>query len=260
MLSVHNTVDTWSDSVDLYICPSEAMRQHFIGGGFPPRRLVVKPHFICEVKPPAEPKGNYLLFAGRLTREKGILTLLDACRTAGPRCRLKIAGDGPLAPEVRDFVRRHHWAEWVGHVGACQMKSLIAGANAVVIPSEWEEPFGLIAIEAFSFGTPVIASRVGALPEIVDHLRTGLLFTPHHARELAAHMSWVFDHPVEVGSMARMACVEAGTTYAAETNYAQLIAAYERAVCRPDSASLTPPTLSTRVATPEVLSNALLSH
>jgi glycosyltransferase involved in cell wall biosynthesis len=228
MLSIHREAGTWMDSVDKYICLTESARLQFIEGGLPPHKLVVKPNFVTVPNTPGNGCGDFVLFAGRLTAEKGVATLLEAWRAMDAHCRLKIAGDGPLANEVKAFAQSHESAEWLGQLSAGEIRALLRQAKAVIVPSEWVEPFGLIAIEALAQGTPVIASRIGGLAEVVDHGRTGLLFKPRDPHDLADQIIWVYDHPQELSGMRGAAHAEACRKYDPESNYSQLISIYQR--------------------------------
>jgi glycosyltransferase involved in cell wall biosynthesis len=123
--------------------------------------------------------GSYALVVARLAPEKGVDVAIDACREAG--MALVVAGDGPehaaLARRAGDGPVR-----FVGHVGERELAGLRAGAALALAPSRSAETFGLAVAEAMAAGLPVIASRVGALSEIVE---PDALVAPGDARELA---------------------------------------------------------------------------
>ena len=100
----------------------------------------------------------------------------------------------------------------------------------MIFPSTWYEGQGLILLEAFAMGTPVIASRLGAMPEIIDPGRTGLLFEAGNPSDLAAQVNWILTHPEELRSMRLHARREFETKYTGAANYARLIEIYERAI------------------------------
>jgi glycosyltransferase involved in cell wall biosynthesis len=147
------------------------------------------------------PRGDgYLLFLGRFSPEKGAATAVEVARRAGRR--LVLAGKvDPLeadyfattiAPDVDGGPVR-----FVGEVGAAEKRRLLAGADALLFPIDWEEPFGLVMIEALASGTPVVAFRRGSVPEIVEHGRTGFVVDDVHA------MVRALDH---LGLISRLAC------------------------------------------------------
>ena len=107
MLATHNYKQTWSKTVSAYIALTGFARDKFIQAGFPAEKILVKPNYLPTDPGTGEGKGNYALFVGRLTPEKGIDTLLEAWREIGNELPLQIAGDGPLAPEVEKASERN---------------------------------------------------------------------------------------------------------------------------------------------------------
>jgi glycosyltransferase involved in cell wall biosynthesis len=102
-------------------------------------------------------------------------------------------------------------------------------AALVIFPSEWYENFPLTIAEAFACGTPILASRIGAMAEIVDHQRLGLLFTPGDPVSLREQVLWAQANPDAMATIGATARVEFEERYSAESNYRQLMAVYERA-------------------------------
>jgi glycosyltransferase involved in cell wall biosynthesis len=117
--------------------------------------------------------GGYLVFVGRLTHDKGIVEAVDLARLAGRRLRVAAKALSPSEMEIHDTVIAPAVAEgaveYLGEVGGPDRDELFGGALATIMLSHWPEPFGLVAIESLAAGTPVIAARSGALPEIVEH-------------------------------------------------------------------------------------------
>ena len=123
-------------------------------------------------------RGQYLLFLGRMSPDKGVLQAIEIARAAG--CRLLVAAKMRAAAEIafyRDVVapRCTDGIEYVGEIGGADKARLIGAATALLNPIQWPEPFGLVMIEALAAGTPVISTRWGAAPEIIEHGRTGFL-------------------------------------------------------------------------------------
>ena len=128
--------------------------------------------------------GNYLLYFGRLTEEKGLLTLIWAMKQL-PGIQLRIVGEGPLKEKLRNLADIPDNIELVGHKSGDELAREIANARAVVAPSEWYENYPLSVLEAMGFGKPIIAANIGGLPEIVRDGVSGLLFQPGNANDLA---------------------------------------------------------------------------
>jgi glycosyltransferase involved in cell wall biosynthesis len=228
MLTVHGCLDTWRELIDIFIVFTEFYRRKFIQGGLPGNKIVVKPHFVHPDPGLKSNRGDYALFIGRLSPEKGVRTLLGAWKQLRD-IPLKIRGNGPLLEEVQDFAAQDHRCievlpnrflpqEWTG---------LMRGARFLVWPSEgYYETFGLVAIEAFAFGMPVIGSRTGAMAEIVADQRTGLHFTAGDSDDLASKVAWAWTHPNELEIIGRGARREYEAKYTGERNYEMLVDIY----------------------------------
>ena len=227
MLTLHRALSTWN-LVDRFIALTAFARGRFLAAGFPPEKVAVKPNFVHPDPGPGEGRGGYALFVGRLSPEKGVFTLLEAWRRLGGRIPLKVVGDGPLMAEVSRRARGIPGVEILGRKGTAEVYALMGEASFLVFPSECYEGFPMTIAEAFACGLPVIASRLGAMAEIVEEGRTGLLFEPGDAEDLAAKMEWAWAHPRELAEMGREARREYEEKYTAERNYERLMAIYHR--------------------------------
>jgi glycosyltransferase involved in cell wall biosynthesis len=230
MLTVHRARRTWHNEVDLFIALTEFSRQKFIEGGLPADRIVVKSNFIDRPDPPNRRDGGYFLFAGRLVDYKGASLLPEAWASLAGPPMLRIAGDGPERDAIAASVERNPQITMLGSILPEEVQRQMAGAVALVFPSLLYETFGMTIIEAFASGLPVIASRLGAMQEIVDDGRTGLLFEPGNPHDLAAKVQWAADHPDEMRQMGTNARREYVAKYTAEIGYRNLIACYEQAI------------------------------
>ena len=233
MLTVHRLFKTWEKQVDIYIVFTEFYRQKFIKGGLPSEKIVVKPHFVYpDPGLRKQSSGNYALFIGRLDPEKGVLTLLQAWGQV-KSIPLKIRGNGRLLKEVQDFINKNRLksVELVGRISKQELINLIKGARFLVWSSEgYYETFGLVAIEAFACGVPVITSHLGAMAEIVEDGRTGLHFISGDPKDLAAKVEWAWMHPECMQAMAREARAEYVVKYTAEQNYQMLMDIYQMTI------------------------------
>jgi len=222
ILSVHRWLKTWQQHVDLYIALTEFARRKFVDGGLPADNIVVKPNFICPGPGVREcGAGDYALFVGRLSLEKGLRTLLQTWQHL-EGIRLKIVGDGPIMDEVRAVVEREglEHVEVLGRRPREEVYKFMQEARFLVFPSEWYEGFPMTIAEAFACGLPVVTSRLGAMAEIVEDGRTGLLFEPGNPEDLAAKVQWAWSHPKEMAK------------YTAERNYEMLMEIYRNAMER----------------------------
>lgn len=171
-----------------------------------------------------------MLFVRRLAPEKGLANLISAWEQRDLRLPLKIVGDGPLATSVAAAAARHAAIEWLGPKPRAEVDEWIADASFVVLPSEWYETFGLVAIEAFSRGTPVIAARIAAIAELVEDGATGLLFEPGRPDHLAAAVDWATAHPRELAAMGDRARAVYEAKYTADSNYLRTLDLYQRVI------------------------------
>lgn len=159
--------------IDKYIFVSEYAKNKF---------LDVHPEIInkssvlyncTNIQNPNCEKGGYFLYFGRLIKEKGLLTLLEVFKNK-QELSLKIAGDGALANEIVSLKSSN--VEMLGYKTGKELSEIIAGSSFVIIPSECGETNSLVALESYALGKPVIASNMGALPELVKPGITGFIF------------------------------------------------------------------------------------
>jgi glycosyltransferase involved in cell wall biosynthesis len=227
-LAYHHWRGTFKRDVDLYITPSQTTRQRFVESGMDPEQIVVKPHFV-EPDPGVGPGGNYAIYVGRLSPEKGVETLLTAWSKLAGTVPLKIIGDGPLRDVVLEASRNDDSIEWLGRRPSHEVHDALGQAAFAVVPSTVRETFGRVAIEAFATGTPVIAAHIGALAEVITE-GTGATFQPADADDLAEAVTEIIADPQRLRSMRRTCRNEYLAHYTGEPNYQQLIDIYHRAI------------------------------
>ncbi len=226
-VSFHSLLGTWSKAVDVFIVYSQFAIKKFIQGGLPQEKIMFKTNFLYPAPAQGEGKGGYGLFVGRLSVEKGLGVMLDAWRQLGGKIPLKILGDGPMAGLVKEAMQEMPEIEWLGRKSLEEVYEVMGNAAFLVFPSEWYETFGRVAIEAFAKGTPVVASNIGAIAELIDHERTGLLFRPSDPADLAEKVRWLLDHPQNLTQMRQEVRVEFDTKYTADNNCKRLLEIYQ---------------------------------
>jgi glycosyltransferase involved in cell wall biosynthesis len=185
------------DAVDMYIAPSEFVKSKFVEYGFDESKIICLRHFSdtdCSdgnVEP-----GDYILYAGRLSEEKGIKTLIEAVLRVGT-VKLKIAGDGPLREELVLNKRSTDGnnIEFLGHRSHEEIVELIKKCRFVVVPSEWYEVLGLIILEAFACGKTVIGSRIGGITELIRDNDTGMTFIAGNVADLVSKITYLDRNP-----------------------------------------------------------------
>jgi len=221
MLTLHRGLGTYRHKVARYIALNGFCRDKFIEGGLPAERVVVKPNFVDFDLPGPMARAG-LLFVGRLSVEKGVGTLANAMALL-PDAQLQVAGDGPEAG-LLDGVAG---VTKLGSLPGEAVRREMGRAAALVVPSIWYENFPRTIVEAFACGLPVIASRIGALADIVRDGETGLLFEPGNPRDLADKMAWALAHPEQMALMGRNARAQYVAEFSAEVNYRRLMAIYD---------------------------------
>jgi glycosyltransferase involved in cell wall biosynthesis len=227
MIAFHRKAGTWRAKVDRYIANTDFMRQKFVAAGFPAERITIKPNFVPD---PGEPDNAVTrtgaLFVGRLAAEKGLVTLFNAWRRSD--VALAIVGDGPLGATLDGMANSRISRK--GWLSPADVRAMMAKAKFLVMPSEWYEGFPMVLVEAAAHGLPAIASRLGAMAEIIDDGVTGLLFTPGDADDLASKVRWAVDHPHELAAMGREARRKYLGSFTPEANYRQLVETYQHVI------------------------------
>ena len=229
MVQKHRTLGTWKSKVNRFIALTEFARSKFISAGFPEDKILVKPNFSVDSRAKengVSQKRVGALFVGRLSQEKGVSTLMSAWRTLD--IPLRVAGTGPLDHEVARLT-----GGMVIPLGMLDQKTVrkeMSRATFLVMPSECYEGFPMVLVEAFSQGLPVVASRLGAMAEIVEDGKTGLHFEAGNAKELTDKVQWMHEHPTECHQMGLNARMIYEEKYTPEMNYKILIDIYQRAI------------------------------
>ena len=182
--------------VDRFIALTAFASKWLQAQGIPSAKIAVKANAVASVANVGAPRSDHVVFAGRLSSEKGLSTLLDAW-IALPDVPLKIIGSGPLESALAVRARQLRLPiEFLGYVPHEDVLSWVATARAVIVPSLWFEGQPLSILEAWGSGTPVIGSRVGGIEELLGNDERGLTFPPGDAPMLAAAVRRLFNDPV----------------------------------------------------------------
>lgn len=231
MQAYHRSKGTYRREVDVYITLSEFGRKKFIEGGLPPEKLYVKPIFSDQDPGIGAGEGNFAVFVGRLTGEKGVPLLVKAWPQifAGSGLKLKIIGTGPLRTAVEEAAKTAPGIEYLGRLETMkEVYDTMGAARALIFPSVWYEGQPRTIVESLAKGTPVVASRLGAMPEMIEAGRTGELFEAGNPEDLGRQVKALLAGPM--ADMRKAARQEFLDRYTAEKNYPLLIACYEQAL------------------------------
>jgi glycosyltransferase involved in cell wall biosynthesis len=184
------------------------------------------------------PRSRQVAYVGRLDRAKGVPLLLEAWdqyrAIAGDHAlRLVIAGGGPLEDEVVGWAEARQSVDFAGHLTKRACAELVAASRAVVLPSQWEETFGLVVVEAMAAGVPPIASGHGSFPELITDGVDGILFQPGAPESLAKAVQDVDANPYRFEDLGRRARETYERQHDPARNVDRLLDIYRFAISRP---------------------------
>jgi glycosyltransferase involved in cell wall biosynthesis len=183
-------------NVARFVVPSRFFLGKFAEWGIDTSRFVHIPNFVdAESLQAQDDYQDCFVYFGRLSAEKGIATLIEAAAQAG--VRLRIVGTGPEEARLRQLAAdRGVDVEFTGYLSGAALRSAVASARAVVIPSEWYENAPLSVMEASALGRPIIGARIGGIPELIREGETGFVFASGSAQSLAQTLAKVAALPV----------------------------------------------------------------
>jgi glycosyltransferase involved in cell wall biosynthesis len=232
MLSFHRLFRTLERSIDRYIALTEFSRDKFISAGFPSDKISVKPNFLESDPGVRRQAGDYALYIGRFSPDKGLPTLIDAWSKLPRDFQLRIVGEGSERAELEAAARRQQLSnvQFRGFLSREDTLAELKGARVLVMPSLWYETFGMVIVEAFACGVPVICSRLGAMAELVRDGANGLHFMPGDSADLAQKMIWAWTNPGTLEKLGRNGRQDFESHYTADKNYRMLMEVYERAI------------------------------
>jgi len=236
MLSSNRLRGAYQDLVNRYIALTNFAAGRLIAGGLPESRMEVKANFLPNAPDMGFGGGNYAVYVGRLSEEKGVRTLLDAWRHVDG-FPLKILGDGPLRHELEEQARRGALsAEFLGFRPREDILEVVGNADVQVIPSECYEGFPIVVLEAYACGTPILASRIGSLDEIVVEGESGIKFEPGNPGDLAKKLNGLVADRSRLHAMRPKARALFEENYTADQSYIKLLEIYHRALADFDEA------------------------
>ncbi len=203
-------------------------KSRFLADGFNEDQIVVRPNFAPEIGPGLATRDGRLVYVGRLSTEKGADIIVRAA--AKVRGEIEIVGDGPDADQLRSIAPPN--VTFAGRIAREEVASRLRSASAVLVPSRCYEGFPMIVAESMACSTPVIASRIGALAEIVEDRKTGRLISTDDIDGWAHAMNDAIDDPDQLARWGRSARQAYNLLYSEEHGYAGLIGIYQRAIAR----------------------------
>lgn len=215
-------------NVSKFITHTEFTKQEFSRYVIPDNKLIIKPNFLNSTNKKIQSisEKNNVIFASRISKEKGILSLIKAFEKID--INLDILGDGPLFNKIKK--KKFNNIKLHGNLPRDEVNNFISKSKFLVFPSEWYESFPMTILEAFREGTLVLASNIGSIKSIIKDKFNGILFEPGNTLDLIDKVKWILNNQKECDQIALNANNEFNKKYSSEVNYKQLIDVYEKAI------------------------------
>jgi len=230
VIAWQRTTKQWERQIDIFYTPSDFARAKLIQGGFPSERILVKPNFVQNDPAPGSGEGGFALFAGRLSPEKGLDVILSAWKSDSTLPPLRIVGEGPLESVAVKAAGQDSRIRYLGKLSHAQLLDEMGQAAFLLMTSIWYETFGRTMVEAYSKSTPVIASNMGCMAELVQDGKTGFLFEPGNSKALADAIHKYLGQPELVPDFRNQCRQIFEAKYMPERNYELLKHIYQTAI------------------------------
>ncbi|MCU1449573.1 MAG: hypothetical protein JWP02_1743, partial [Acidimicrobiales bacterium] len=233
-LAIHTALGAYRH-VQLFVCPSRFMTGRMAAAGVFPDRLRWIPHFVDAAAGRVDDRvggdGATVVFAGRLSPEKGVDTLIDAVGRLGGDVQLDVAGEGPDRSRLEALASRvaPGRVRFAGRLDQKEMDAFVAGAATLVLPSRWYENQPMVVLEAFARAVPVVATDLGGTQELIRHGTDGFLVPPDDPAALAASLEALLADPERARAMGRAARDRALAAFSPELHLRRLDEAYAEA-------------------------------
>jgi len=229
--TLHRCLGSYKKNVDLFVSPSRFLADKMKSYGYGDKPILVQPYSLdlSAYQPRYEP-SDYYLFMGRLTHEKGVRFLLQAAARIKD-LNLIICGAGPLEAELAATIKAEglHHVTLAGYQSGEALKTLAAGARFTVVTSEWHDNSPLVIYESLALGKPVIGSRLGGIPELIDEGVDGYTYTAGNLDEFVNRIEQLKGEPQRAVEMGRRGRAKAERLLSPDGHYEKLLRIYEQA-------------------------------
>jgi glycosyltransferase involved in cell wall biosynthesis len=225
--TIHNLMGTWKNRVSKFIVLTEFAKQKFLASALrvSEDQFAIKPNFVEDHGfGEADKREDFFLMVGRLSEEKGIDTLLAACNLGN--FKLVIMGDGPLKNQVEKAAANNSNIRYMGFQDKVVIHEYLKRCRALLFPSVWYEGLSIVLLEALSMGTPLIASRLGSMAEVLTDHVNGLHFEPGNAIDLLSKINALSNDSTLAGKLGANARKSYFELYTPEVNYKILLDIY----------------------------------
>jgi glycosyltransferase involved in cell wall biosynthesis len=212
------------------VVASQFVKDEAVRTGYDPAQISVIPYFTSLPLAMATPRANHVLFVGRLVREKGVDLLFDALSKMDGQWTCTVVGDGMAAAKLRahaDSLGIAGRIRFAGWLNGAELAAEFEAASVVVVPSRWPEPFGIVGIEAMAHRRPVVAFRVGGIPEWLSDGVTGFAVEPFDTAAFSERLKWLFAHPAEAAALGRTGRTRVERDFDGRAHLNQLVPIYQ---------------------------------
>lgn len=224
---IHHSLKLYYKYIDILVAPSEFMKEKLIEYGIRDKKIEVLPYFLdTDVENIKTKMGHYVLYFGKVCYHKGVGMILDVAEKL-PDINIVLAGgDWKGEFQRKAQKRRIKNIRFLGFVEKKKLGKLIENCALVIIPSLWYENFPFSILESLALGKPVIASKIGGIPEIVEAGRDGLLFEPGNVEDLVKKVLQLWNNPELVLRLGRQGREDVERKYNPKTHYKELMKVY----------------------------------
>lgn len=226
----HSLLGIYERNIDVFIAPSNFLRHKVIEFGISGGKIFHIPTFVDSREySPLYNGDNYFVYFGKVSREKGLLTLVQAMKEI-KTSKLLIIGEGELKKDLEKYILQENIAgiKFLGHIKGERLKTTIRNSQLAILPSEWYENCPASILEAFALGKPVIGSDIGGIPELIEDGVDGLLFEPGNAEELSEKIAYLISRPQLGEQMGKNARKKMEEKYNPEVYYQRLMGVYQK--------------------------------
>ena len=221
----------YTKKIDYIITPSEFYKQKLVEDGIPKEKIEAIHNFVELEEYDIETQDEgYALYFGRLSKEKGILNLIEAFSKTKMGI-LYIAGEGPEKENIEKFIKEKDLSERIkllGFLKSNEMKKCISKSKFVVVPSIWYENCPYSVMETLAIGKPVLGADIGGIPELVKNNENGLIYKYDNIDELSEKMQQFFENTDLTNKMGQNAKENAKKLYSKEIYYDKIIKIYQK--------------------------------
>jgi len=210
-------------NIDKFIALTEFTKKKFISSKVPEDKLLIKPNFLSDKESNFQSIANKqnAIFASRISKEKGILTLLKSWKDI--EIKINIYGDGPLLNKIKNNSKN---IQFHGNCSRDIISNEICKSKFLIFPSEWFECMPMTILESFRAGTLVLASNIGSIPNIIKNGHNGILFNPNDPSDIKDKVNWVLNNPKKCDEISINAMNDFNNKYSEEVNYKMLMKIY----------------------------------